>query len=88
MHWLILLAIALTFILLGKALEPLDEVCALAAYSAAALSGLWGLAIAPLLAQIAMEASACGWLQVRYLQTRTVIKASIRCIDDLDYLSD
>lgn len=86
MQWLTLLAIALIFALIGKALKPVDEVCALAGYSAGVLSGLWGLAIAPTPVQIALEALTCGWLQVITFRTRARMVASASSLNKLDRL--
>ncbi|NEP17899.1 MAG: hypothetical protein F6J97_13505 [Leptolyngbya sp. SIO4C1] len=62
MQWFMLIAIALTFATLGKRLTLIDEVYALATYSAGAVSGLWGFAIAPEIAQFLLEGLALSWL--------------------------
>ena len=63
MQWMILLAIAFTFVAFGRRLEPVDEVYALATYSAGMLSVFWGFAIAPTPAQLLVGALAFGWVQ-------------------------
>ncbi|MEO1347854.1 MAG: hypothetical protein AAFW84_03510 [Cyanobacteria bacterium J06635_15] len=64
MSWLMLLAVALVFMVLGKYLKPADEVYAIAVYSAGALSALWGLAMAPGTVLLGFGALAFGWLQM------------------------
>lgn len=64
MQWLLLLAVTLIFVNLGKHLKPVDEVYALALYSAGILSALWGFVVAPTSAQLMLEVLTFGWLQV------------------------
>lgn len=69
MQWSMLLAAALIFAVLGKYLKPVDEVYAVATYTAGILSALWGFAIAPISAQLTLGVLALGWLQVSSLRT-------------------
>ena len=68
MQWLMLLAVALGCATLDRHLKPVDEIHALAIGSAGILCGLWGFAIAPILAQFTLELITFGWLQVNCLR--------------------
>ncbi|MEL6232102.1 MAG: hypothetical protein AAFR24_19530 [Cyanobacteria bacterium J06627_3] len=64
MSWLILLAAAFVFAMLGRRLKPADEIYGIATYSAGLLSIFWGFAIAPFLAQLTLIVVALAWLQL------------------------
>lgn len=64
MQWLILLAAAFVFVILGKYVKPFDEVYAITAHSTGILSAFWGFVIAPTSTQIILAALVFGWLQV------------------------
>lgn len=69
MLWLMLVAIALVLLLMGNRLSPVDEVYALAVYSAVGVSALWGFALAPTPVQIILILTLLVWLQMLSRQT-------------------
>ena len=64
MLWWLLLVVALSFVVIGRRLQPMDEVHALAVYVIGGFSFIWGFAIAPASTQLLLELLACGWLRL------------------------
>ncbi|MBE9177306.1 hypothetical protein IQ268_01790 [Oculatella sp. LEGE 06141] len=63
MLWLYLISAAIAFGLTGLRLRRSDEVYAIAATAASAISITWGFAWAPPAVQLVLIGLALGWLQ-------------------------
>jgi|GEM_PF-2952717 len=61
----ILIAAALTLIVLGNRLVRNDEILGLAAYISSIVMAVWGLFVVPSITSISLGLLALGWLQLK-----------------------